>query len=42
MKWMVTIGTDPHKQTHTGVAVDPLGGELVQDTVRASWEVRHQ
>ena len=25
---MVTIGVDPHKQTHTAVGVDPLGREL--------------
>lgn len=30
---MVTIGVDPHKQTHTGVAVDPLGVHIAQRTV---------
>jgi len=25
---MVTIGVDPHKQTHTAVAADPVGREL--------------
>jgi hypothetical protein len=25
---MVTIGVDPHKQTHTTAAVNPLGAEL--------------
>jgi transposase len=32
---MVTIGVDPHKQTHTGVAVDPLGVQTAQRTVAA-------
>ncbi len=32
---MVTIGIDPHKQTHTGVAVDALGRELAQRTAPA-------
>lgn len=32
---MVTIGIDPHKQTHSGVAVDGLGGQLAQRTVVA-------
>ena len=32
---MVTIGIDPHKQTHCGVAVDALGSELDQRTVPA-------
>jgi hypothetical protein len=32
---MVTIGVDPHKQTHTAVAVDPLGVAVAQRTVRA-------
>jgi transposase len=32
---MVTIGIDPHKQTHTGVAVDPLGVQTAQRTVAA-------
>jgi transposase len=35
---MVTIGVDPHKQTHTGVAVDPLGSELARRTVAARRE----
>jgi transposase len=35
---MVTIGVDPHKQTHTGVAVDPLGVQLAQRTVAARRE----
>jgi transposase len=32
---MVTIGIDPHKQTHTGVAADPLGVQIAQRTVKA-------
>jgi transposase len=32
---MVTIGIDPHKQTHCAVAVDGLGSELAQRTVSA-------
>ena len=32
---MLTIGVDPHKQTHSGVAVDPLGVQLAQRTVAA-------
>ncbi len=32
---MVTIGIDPHKQMHTGVAVDPLGVQVAQRTVAA-------
>jgi transposase len=32
---MVTIGIDPHKQTHCAVAVDGLGGELAQRTAPA-------
>jgi transposase len=32
---MVTIGIDPHKQTHCAVAVDGLGSELAQRTVTA-------
>src|SRR5436305_5740980 len=32
---MVTIGIDPHKQTHSGVAVDPLGVQVAQRTVAA-------
>jgi transposase len=35
---MVTIGVDPHKQTHTGVAVDPLGVQIAQRTVAARGE----
>ena len=35
---MVTIGVDPHKQTHTGVAVDPLGVQIAQLTVAARGE----
>ena len=35
---MVTIGVDPHKQTHTGVAVDPLGVQLAQRTAPARRE----
>ncbi|MGH2870247.1 MAG: IS110 family transposase [Solirubrobacteraceae bacterium] len=35
---MVTIGVDPHKQTHTGVATDQLGSELAQRTVPARRE----
>jgi transposase len=35
---MVTIGIDPHKQTHTGVAVDGLGIETAQRTVAARRE----
>jgi transposase len=35
---MLTIGVDPHKQTHTGVAVDPLGVQLAQLTVAARRE----
>jgi transposase len=35
---MVTIGIDPHKQTHTGVAVDGLGSETAQRTVAARRE----
>ena len=31
----MTIGIDPHKQTHSGVAVDGLGGQLAQRTVSA-------
>ncbi len=31
-KQMVTIGVDPHKQTHTRGAVDALGSELAQRT----------
>jgi len=32
---MVTIGIDPHKQTHTGVAVNPLGVQVSQKTAPA-------
>jgi hypothetical protein len=32
---MVTIGVDPHKQTHTAAAVDPLGVELEHRTAPA-------
>jgi transposase len=32
---MVTIGIDPHKQTHAGVAVDALGVQVAQRTVAA-------
>ena len=32
---MLTIGVDPHKQTHTGVAADPLGVQIAQRTVAA-------
>jgi transposase len=32
---MLTIGVDPHKQTHSGVAVDPLGVQVAQRTVAA-------
>src|SRR5450755_1470213 len=35
---MLTIGIDPHKQTHTGVAVDPLGVQIAQRTVAARRE----
>jgi transposase len=35
---MVTIGIDPHKQTHTGVAADPLGVQIAQRTVAARRE----
>jgi transposase len=35
---MVTIGIYPHKQTHTGVAVDPLGVPVAQRTVAARRE----
>jgi len=27
---MVTIGVDPHKQTHTAAAVNPLGVQVAQ------------
>ena len=32
---MLTIGIDPHKQTHSGVAIDPLGVQIAQRTVAA-------
>jgi transposase len=32
---MVTIGVDPHKQTHTAAAVNPLGVEVARRTVPA-------
>src|SRR5450755_1191014 len=32
---MLTIGIDPHKQTHSGVAVDALGVPVAQRTVAA-------
>lgn len=32
---MVTIGIDPHKHTHTGVAVDQLGVQIAQRTAAA-------
>ena len=32
---MVTVGIDPHKQTHTGVAVNPLGVQIAQRQVAA-------
>lgn len=32
---MVTIGVDPHKQTHTAAAVDGLGVEVAHRTVPA-------
>jgi transposase len=35
---MVTIGIDPHKQTHTGVGVDPLGVQIARRTVAARRE----
>ena len=35
---MVTIGVDPHKETHTGVAVDPLGVQVAQRQVAARRE----
>jgi transposase len=35
---MLTIGIDPHKQTHSGVAVDPLGVQITQRTVAARRE----
>ena len=35
---MLTIGVDPHKQTHSGVAVDPLGVQIAQRMVPARRE----
>jgi len=35
---MLTIGIDPHKQTHTGVAVDPLGVPVAQRAAPARRE----
>jgi transposase len=35
---MLTIGIDPHKQTHTGVGVDPLGVQIGHRTVAARRE----
>src|SRR5450631_1057260 len=35
---MVTIGIDPHKRTHTGVAVDALGVAVAQRTIAARSE----
>ncbi len=35
---MLTIGVDPHKQTHTAVAVDALGVQIAQRTVPARRE----
>jgi len=35
---MVTIGVDPHKQSHSGAAVDPLGVQVAQRTVAARRE----
>ena len=35
---MVTIGIDPHKQSHSGVAVDRLGVQIAQRTVAARRE----
>ena len=32
---MVTIGIDPHKRTHSAVAVDEVGKQLANRTVRA-------
>lgn len=32
---MVLLGVDPHKDTHTVVAVDPAGRQLDQRTVPA-------
>jgi transposase len=35
---MLTIGVDPHKQTHSAVAVDELGVELAAATKPARRE----
>jgi transposase len=35
---MVTIGIDPHKQTHSAVAVNALGAQITQRTVAARVE----
>jgi transposase len=35
---MVTIGVDPHKQTHTAVAVDDVGRQRAQRTASARRE----
>ena len=35
---MVTIGVDPHKETHSAVATDELGGELSKYTEAAVQE----
>ena len=35
---MVTIGIDPHKHTHSGVAVNPLGVQIAQRTAAARRE----
>lgn len=35
---MLTIGIDPHKHTHSGVAVDPIGVQIAQRTVAARRE----
>jgi hypothetical protein len=32
---MMVVGVDPHKQTHTAVAVDGLGRKRGQKTVKA-------
>ena len=34
----MTIGIDPHKHTHSGVAVDPLGVQIAQRTITARRE----
>jgi transposase len=35
---MLTIGIDPHKHTHSGVAVDPVGVQIAQRSVAARRE----